>query len=71
MSNTMLFIDLGWPIGKLDLHRHTLRIVSPSDDTDTGHSPSQSVVLYGQDNLVTLRDALLAAFPLTPEEDES
>ena len=65
-----LLIDLGFYLGKIEKNDNCharLTIVSPSVSEDN-YMPAKSVVVFGNDNLKALRDALLQVFPLEKAE---
>jgi hypothetical protein len=67
----MNVINLGWCVGKLDLVRGRLIIVSPSSAEDGQYSPAESVLVHGETALIALRDALNAAYPPKKEHSEA
>ena len=54
-------IDLGYCVAKLRMDR--LTIMSP-DDSGEYYIPAQSISIYGDKNLIALRDALNKAYPI-------
>lgn len=55
-----LTVDLGWCMARITIDR--VEIVSPSD-SDQVHAPASSVVVYGQDNVRKLSEALAKVLP--------
>lgn len=62
----MTLIDLGWCMARLDIKKNSSKLIicSPSASEESVYSPAESVVIYGENNVLTLRDALIAAYPL-------
>ena len=58
----MKLIDLGWCMARLDPVNHKLLIVSPADSSE-GFNPADSIVMFGEESLKALRDALNEAYP--------
>lgn len=58
-----VLIDLGYCVGKLEGNTKLI-ICSPSSAIDETFYPSESVIIYGHENIKTLRDALIKAIPL-------
>ena len=56
-------IDLGYCVARLEDNR--LTIISPQDVGDY-YSQAQSVSIYGEKNILALRDALNKAYPIEP-----
>lgn len=62
MEKRVICAELGWCVGRLVVDQQgmleSLRIISPSDSSD-GYSPSESIHIYGHENIAKLK-ALLA-----------
>lgn len=61
----MKVIDLGWCMARLEIKKHSAKliIVSPSATEDNAYSPAETVVIYGEVNVLALRDALNEEYP--------
>ena len=57
-------IDLGWCIARVDSKINRLVIASPSDGSENSYTPSESVTVYGEAAMKTLRDALIEMYPI-------
>ena len=56
----MKIIDLGWCIARLE--KHKLTIMSPADSSEGFYQPAESIVVFGEEPLKALRDALNEAY---------
>ena len=61
--STKIF-DLGWCMARLNKAKHSLVIVSPSQEAEHSYTPAESVCVYGEQAMITLRDALLELYPV-------
>ena len=62
-ANKSIVVDLGWCMARLDKNRGYLTFVSPCDSNETSFIPAQSVGLWRQADILTLRDFLNEQFP--------
>ena len=64
----MAVIDLGWCMARLDVKGKKLTIVSASDPGEHAYTPAESVTIYGDAQMMALRDALIEAYPVSNVE---
>ena len=57
-------IDIGWCMARIDAKERKLMIVSPAYTDEASYLPSESIEIYGEANLIALRDLLIEAYPL-------
>lgn len=59
-------VDLGWCMAKYNGPKDRgpkLTIVSPSDGSETGFNPSESITIWSDEALIKLRDFLIEVLP--------
>lgn len=64
-----MLIDMVWNVAQLNPEKGRLTIMAPSSE-DGFFSPAQSISIYGKEHLISLRDALLTAYPIQKQPDQ-